>query len=154
MTPLDPVTSPFPEVVHGTTRRGNVGAGGHARLTESGDVLSVPTHDARFREEPVRTCVGCRQRDHRSVLVRVIVAEVGGAASVVPDPGRRLAGRGAWLHPDPTCLDAAERRRAFSRALRHPGPLELAPLKAYFGSGRLPGSGSVPGQGQLPAPST
>ena len=34
--------------------------------------------------------------------------------------GRSLPGRGAWLHPDPACLGAAVRRRAFTRALRAP----------------------------------
>jgi predicted RNA-binding protein YlxR (DUF448 family) len=37
---------------------------------------------------------------------------------LVPDPRARLAGRGAWVHPDPVCLDLAVRRRAFVRALR------------------------------------
>jgi hypothetical protein len=35
------------------------------------------------------------------------------------------------VHPDQACLDAAERRRAFPRALRHPGPLDLAALRAF-----------------------
>ena len=37
---------------------------------------------------------------------------------VVPDPRARIPGRGAWLHPDPACLDLAVRRRALTRALR------------------------------------
>ena len=37
---------------------------------------------------------------------------------VVPDPERRRPGRGAWLHPDVSCLDLAVRRKAFGRALR------------------------------------
>jgi predicted RNA-binding protein YlxR (DUF448 family) len=37
---------------------------------------------------------------------------------LVPDPRARIAGRGAWLHPDPACLDLAVRRRALTRALR------------------------------------
>ena len=45
----------------------------------------------------------------------------GGA--VVPDPGHRLPGRGAHLHPVVACLDLAERRKAFPRALRVPPPL-------------------------------
>jgi predicted RNA-binding protein YlxR (DUF448 family) len=41
----------------------------------------------------------------------------------VPDPAHRLPGRGAHLHPDAACLDLAERRKAFPRALRVPPPL-------------------------------
>jgi predicted RNA-binding protein YlxR (DUF448 family) len=46
--------------------------------------------------------------------VRVVVVE----GVLVPDPRARIAGRGAWLHPDPACLDLAVRRRALARALR------------------------------------
>ena len=73
---------------------------------------------------PVRTCVGCRRADSWSVLVRfVAVRDPSGAIRVVPDPRRRLPGRGAWLHPDPECFAYAVRRRAFGRALR----LQMAP---------------------------
>ena len=41
----------------------------------------------------------------------------------VPDPAHRLPGRGAHLHPVVACLDLAERRKAFPRALRVPPPL-------------------------------
>ena len=70
---------------------------------------------------PVRTCVGCRGRGPAAELLRVVARD--GAA--VPDPFRRLPGRGAHLHPDPVCLALAERRRAFPRALRVPGPLDV-----------------------------
>jgi uncharacterized protein len=83
----------------------------------------------------VRTCIGCRQRSPATALLRVVVMpgaaggavhipsdDVGGAVAlpVVPDPRRRLPGRGAWLHPDPDCVSLAQRRRAFARALRVP----------------------------------
>ena len=45
-------------------------------------------------------------------------ATVGGR--VVPDPGRRLEGRGAWVHHTRECFDAAVSRRGFQRALRGP----------------------------------
>ena len=36
-------------------------------------------------------------------------------------PGRTLPGRGAWLCKDSTpCIDQAEKRKAFERALRGP----------------------------------
>ncbi|WP_156162231.1 YlxR family protein [Demequina iriomotensis] len=63
---------------------------------------------------PVRTCVGCRGRGSRSVLVRVV--QVDGRAVV--DQHRSMPGRGAWLHPDPDCLALAVKRRALVRALR------------------------------------
>ncbi|MGL5860903.1 MAG: YlxR family protein [Phycicoccus sp.] len=66
----------------------------------------------------MRTCVGCRQVDERSVLLRVVLGQGEYGPAVVPDPGRRRPGRGAWLHPDVSCLDRAVRRRAFGRALR------------------------------------
>jgi len=47
---------------------------------------------------------------------------------IVPDLGETLPGRGAHLHPDARCLDQAKRRRAFGRALRVEGPLDLSPI--------------------------
>nr|WP_325104414.1 YlxR family protein [Segeticoccus sp.] len=67
----------------------------------------------------VRTCVGCRSRDDRSALLRVVAvaSDAGDTLVLTPDPHHRLPGRGAWLHPVAACLDRAVRRRAFSRAL-------------------------------------
>ncbi|WP_322751565.1 MULTISPECIES: YlxR family protein [unclassified Frankia] len=80
------------------------------------------------RAEPVRTCVGCRTRAVRTDLVRMVA--VGG--ELTPDVRRRMPGRGAHLHPDLVCLDLAERRKAFPRALRVPGPLGLGRVRAHL----------------------
>jgi predicted RNA-binding protein YlxR (DUF448 family) len=75
--------------------------------------------------------VGCRGRDDRSRLLRV-VAEPGGTPVVlVPDPRRRMPGRGASLHLDTGCLDLAERRRVFARALRVQGPVDTTAVRVY-----------------------
>jgi predicted RNA-binding protein YlxR (DUF448 family) len=76
---------------------------------------------------PVRTCVGCRKRGSVNDLLRVVVV----AGALVPDPRRVLPGRGASLHPTAECLRAAERRRAFPRALRTSAPVEAGPLRAH-----------------------
>lgn len=76
---------------------------------------------------PVRTCVGCRQRVAVDELLRVVAQ--GGAA--VPDPSRRLPGRGAHVHPVVACLDLAEKRRAFPRALRVDGPLDTSAVRVH-----------------------
>ncbi|MEP7034551.1 MAG: YlxR family protein [Actinomycetota bacterium] len=82
-----------------------------------------------------RTCVGCRRRDVRSALLRV-VAERGDAgehiAGVIVDQRLRLAGRGAWLHPTPECLELAVRLKAFGRALRVRALLDAAAVAAYI----------------------
>jgi uncharacterized protein len=58
-------------------------------------------------------------------LLRIAVVD----QELVLDLRRRIGGRGAWLHPDPDCLSRAERRRAFARALRVPGPLDASGLR-------------------------
>uniref|UniRef100_UPI000A6BD83C YlxR family protein n=1 Tax=Cellulosimicrobium cellulans TaxID=1710 RepID=UPI000A6BD83C len=52
---------------------------------------------------PVRTCVGCRERDLRSVLLRLVVDRSGTSTDeprLVVDAGRSLPGRGAWVEPN------------------------------------------------------
>jgi len=61
----------------------------------------------------------------KTELWRVVVI----GDEIVPDLRGRLPGRGAHLHPDPGCLDLAERRRAFVRALRLPGPRDTTALR-------------------------
>ena len=75
----------------------------------------------------MRTCVGCRARAAKSTLLRVVVT----AGALTVDPAGRLPGRGASVHPDPACVDLAERRRAFPRALRAPGPLDVGPVREH-----------------------
>jgi predicted RNA-binding protein YlxR (DUF448 family) len=83
----------------------------------------------------VRTCVGCRKRTVAAELLRVAIAggrgENGDVTVAVPDPARRLPGRGASLHPDPACFALAEKRRAFGRALRVTGVLDIGPVREY-----------------------
>jgi len=78
---------------------------------------------------PIRTCVGCRERDTRATLTRVIACD--GRLSV--DAGKRAAGRGAWIHARATCLDTFARRGGFVRSLRCviPKP-QRAALRALF----------------------
>jgi predicted RNA-binding protein YlxR (DUF448 family) len=77
---------------------------------------------------PVRTCVGCKARAEKSSLLRLVVEGDG----LVPDPQARRPGRGAYLHPSLACFELAQRRRAFSRALRVPGSLNATPLASYL----------------------
>ncbi|HEY0166042.1 MAG TPA: YlxR family protein [Jatrophihabitans sp.] len=107
------------------------------RLSDGGQL-----DDARV----LRTCIGCRQRTSATELLRVVAGPAasteagdsssppGTSAQVLPDPRRRAAGRGAWLHPVIGCMELAERRRAFGRALRSTAQLDATPVRKYVES--------------------
>jgi hypothetical protein len=69
--------------------------------------------------------VGCRERAGKTDLLRVVAD----GDRLVPDPAGRLPGRGASVHRDLRCVDLAEKRRAFPRALRLAGPLDLSMVR-------------------------
>lgn len=77
--------------------------------------------------ESVRTCVGCRRREPRTALLRVVA----GSGGLVADPAARLPGRGAWVHPTTACVEQAVQRRAFTRALRVSAGLDAQSLGAF-----------------------
>ncbi|BBY96872.1 YlxR family protein [Mycolicibacterium fallax] len=90
------------------------------------------TRRHRSPEGPVRTCVGCRKRGLAVDLIRVAAADDGnGGHAVLVDTAGNLSGRGAWLHPDPDCLQAAIRRRAFARALRITGSPDTSAITEH-----------------------
>jgi predicted RNA-binding protein YlxR (DUF448 family) len=74
------------------------------------------------RREPVRTCVACRQEGGKRTLMR-LVRRADGSASL--DRTGRAAGRGAYLHHDLACIEAARKRRQIERALNATVGLEL-----------------------------
>ena len=69
---------------------------------------------------PERTCIGCRRKRGQAELVRLSNE----AGRVVPSHPR-APGRSAYVCPEQTCLEAADKRRAFARAFR--GPVVLDP---------------------------
>jgi predicted RNA-binding protein YlxR (DUF448 family) len=65
---------------------------------------------------PQRTCVGCRKSDSPQNLLRYVIDE----GVLVPDPRKRLPGRGAWLHNHAQCRKLALQRGGFARSFRSP----------------------------------
>lgn len=71
--------------------------------------------------------MGCRAKAAKATLLRVVaVGDV-----LVPDPAGRLPGRGASVHLDLQCVALADKRRAFPRALRLSGPLDVTPVRDH-----------------------
>jgi predicted RNA-binding protein YlxR (DUF448 family) len=82
-------------------------------------------HDGHTTDLPVagpqRTCIATRRVLPVDRLLRcVAVTDPDGTRRIVPDPERRLPGRGAWITPTVEAYETAVRRRAFSRALKVP----------------------------------
>jgi len=55
-------------------------------------------------------------------LIRIVRRAQGGASV---DVSGRASGRGAYLHPDPPCIESARKKRSLDRALRTPIQPEL-----------------------------
>ncbi|MGW0158266.1 YlxR family protein [Mycobacterium sp. NPDC003323] len=76
--------------------------------------------------------MGCRKRELAVDLLRLTaVSDRPGDYAVIVDSAGNLPGRGAWLHPDPQCLDVALRRRAIGRALRISGSPDTTAVEEY-----------------------
>ncbi|WP_128772812.1 YlxR family protein [Actinomyces oricola] len=95
---------------------------------------------ARTTHQPERTCIGCRGKAPRAQLLRLTMTTSG---ELAVDARATAPGRGAWIHPDPACLDLAERRRAFRRALRTSGSPDATPVRSWLTS-RRPGEYAGP----------
>lgn len=112
-------------------------------------LAAAPASVAKGPAGPLRTCIGCRRKGRANELLRVVAV----AGMVIPDLRRRLPGRGAWLHPDPGCLDLAERRRAFGRALRASEHLDTSKVRALLETGEGVGpadrTGPISGSGPI-----
>jgi len=78
--------------------------------------------------EPVRTCVGCRQRASQKAMLRVNNVE----NRLVFNSDGGPKGRGAWLHPSSKCLKLAIERKAFGRALKSDRQLDASALITYI----------------------
>ena len=106
-------------------------AGSGQQICRGRKILTVALVQ-HLEDQPQRTCIGCRKKGPRSELLR-LVAESNGSTVVVVDERRRMAGRGAWLHPSETCLALAIKRRAFGRAL--PGTTGTAAVERRITAG-------------------
>ena len=77
---------------------------------------------AAEKKIPMRQCLGCREMKPKKDLLRVVRSPEG---SVTIDGRGKASGRGAYICPDPACLNKAIRSKALERSLGVPVPQEL-----------------------------
>lgn len=63
---------------------------------------------------PQRQCMGCRERKAKRDMLRVVRMTDG---NVSLDFSGKLNGRGAYICPDPACLQKARKAKALERSL-------------------------------------
>ncbi|WP_067617105.1 RNase P modulator RnpM [Alicyclobacillus acidiphilus] len=69
----------------------------------------------KVRKIPLRKCVGCQEMKPKRELIRVVHTPDG---DVLIDPTGKQNGRGAYLCPDETCLQTAQKKKSLERALK------------------------------------
>ena len=90
------------------------------------------THPYQKERMPIRTCIAYRRAAPDSELLRIVARPQGEGSILVPDPQRRLPGRGCWLTPTLQALEMAIKRGAFGRALRVSNPIDTSPVEEYL----------------------
>ena len=86
---------------------------------------------ATVRREPQRTCIGCREAAGKRALTRLVRVAGGGVA--IEGRGKRLAGRGAYLHARRSCWERALQGATIREALRlSPNGGDLEGLRRYL----------------------
>ena len=71
---------------------------------------------------PQRQCMGCRERKAKKDMIRVVRGTDG---TVMLDFGGKLNGRGAYICPDPSCLEKARKSKSLERSLETAIPEEV-----------------------------
>lgn len=76
--------------------------------------MKKQAQSGRVKHTPIRTCIGCRQAQGKRTLIRLVRTTEG----VVLDPTGKRAGRGAYVHNDRSCWEAALKGGRLEQALR------------------------------------
>lgn len=69
----------------------------------------------KTRKVPTRVCVGCQQAKTKKELIRIVLTPEG---LVEVDKTGKKAGRGAYICPDPACLEKACKEHRLERSLK------------------------------------
>ena len=69
----------------------------------------------KTKKIPQRMCVGCQEMKPKKLLIRVVRTP---EETIVIDPTGKRSGRGAYICPDPECLNKALKGKRLEKALQ------------------------------------
>ena len=78
--------------------------------------------DMANKKIPVRKCVGCGEMREKREMIRVLKTEKN---EIVLDTTGRKNGRGAYICPNSSCLEKAEKSKGLERSLKTAIPKEI-----------------------------
>ncbi len=76
--------------------------------------MNKQKQSSRGKHVPQRTCIACRQTAGKRGLIRIVRTTQG----VAVDPTGKQAGRGAYIHPNRTCIQTILNGNRLNQALR------------------------------------
>lgn len=76
--------------------------------------MNKQKQSVRVKHVPQRTCIACRQTAGKRGLIRIVRTTDG----VAVDPTGKRAGRGAYIHPNRTCIQSVLSGNRLNQALR------------------------------------
>lgn len=100
-------------------------------MNQMSDSVVSTADQSPASEEPIRTCIATKIRKPQSQLLRVVL-DPSDRSTLVADPRRRAAGRGAWITPTLDALELALKRHAFQRALKVSTPVDAGHVRKYL----------------------
>lgn len=71
---------------------------------------------------PLRQCIGCGEMKSKKEMLRVLRTEDQG---IILDTTGRKNGRGAYICPNPECMQKARKSKGLDRAFKMPVPDEI-----------------------------
>lgn len=86
---------------------------------------------SKGKSQRLRTCIATRKTLPDTQLLRTVLS-ADQPNAVVPDPDRKLPGRGAWITPTLQALDTAEQRKAFGRAFKVSSQLDTSLVRQFL----------------------
>lgn len=95
----------------------------------------MPSDSNQRSQQRIRTCIARRRPLPEASLLRVVALkdpDESTAVRAIPDPQRKMGGRGAWISPTLEALELAEKRRAFNRALRVSAVVDTGHVREYL----------------------